>query len=193
LPSTTGDVGNHRLPTPLDLSSVDAVMCDCSYPDLATQAFETARQRAVPRVVDVGENYGRETGELTRLADHVIFSAAGLSSYTGIADPTAALQTARSRLPGATVAVTLGPSGSIFLTDDGLLSVPAPRVKAKDTTGCGDVFHGAYALALGEGLAVCEAAVFATAVAALKAVRGEAWLGMPSRPEVDALVEKGWA
>jgi sulfofructose kinase len=193
LPSTTGDVDDHRVASLLDLSPVHAVMCDRSCSGLATKAFEMARERGVPRVVDVEESRGREIGQLTGLADHVIFSAAGLSSYTGLADPAAALRVARRRLPGATVGVTQGPSGSVFLTAEGLLSVPAPVVKAKDTTGCGDVFHGAYALALGEGLAVPGAAVFATAVAALKAVRGDAWLGMPTRAEVDALIEKGWA
>ncbi len=72
------------------------------------------------------------------------------------------------------------------------MSVKAPKVRARDTTGCGDVFHGAYALGLGEGLSVERAARFATAVAALKAERGQAWIGMPGRTEVDTLLQKGW-
>ncbi len=186
------EVSRDRLNTPLDLSSVDAVMCDRSYAEIAIEAFETARRRGIPRVVDVEESRHQLIGEPSQLANHVIFSATGLSSYTGIADPAAALEAARSRLPEATVAVTLGPNGSIFLTDEGLSWVSAPKVKAKDTTGCGDVFHGAYALGLGEGLAIHDAAIFATAVAALKAERGDAWLGMPTRAQVDALIERGW-
>jgi sulfofructose kinase len=68
----------------------------------------------------------------------------------------------------------------------------APRVQARDTTGCGDVFHGAYALALAEGAAVEDAARLATAAAALKAERGSGWESMPDRADAEALARKAW-
>jgi hypothetical protein len=57
-----------------------------------------------------------------------------------------------------------------------------------DTTGCGDVFHGAYALGLCEGMAPLEAARFATAAAALKGERARGWNGMADRAAVEALL-----
>lgn len=90
-----------------------------------------------------------------------------------------------------TLAVTLGAGGSLWWRDGAARHLLAPRVAARDTTGCGDVFHGAYALALAEGASVEAAARFATAAAALKAERGEGWAGMPDRTAVEALVQRG--
>ena len=93
--------------------------------------------------------------------------------------------------PCQVVAVTRGAAGSLWLINDEVVSVPAFRVPVADTTGCGDVFHGAYALALCEGQRPLEAARFATAAAALKAERGLGWDGMADRPAVDALLASG--
>jgi sulfofructose kinase len=88
--------------------------------------------------------------------------------------------------------VTLGPQGSVWLTDEGIWRMTAPTIRARDTTGCGDVFHGAYAFSLARGLGVQGAARFATAAAAIKAQKGAGWLGMPNRDETDALIGRGW-
>ena len=55
----------------------------------------------------------------------------------------------------------------------------------RDTTGCGDVFHGAFALAIAEVQAPLDAARFASVAAALKAQKGRGWLGMPNRAAVE--------
>jgi sulfofructose kinase len=88
--------------------------------------------------------------------------------------------------------VTLGATGSLWWESGRARHLPAPRVQARDTTGCGDVFHGAYALAVAEGAPRGHAARFATAAAALKATRGDGWDGMPDRAAVAALLAKGW-
>ncbi|MGH6808573.1 MAG: PfkB family carbohydrate kinase, partial [Ensifer adhaerens] len=61
-------------------------------------------------------------------------------------------------------------------------------VHVVDTLGAGDVFHGAYALALAENQTVEFAARFAAAAAALKCTRAGGRKGIPSREEVDRLV-----
>jgi sulfofructose kinase len=65
---------------------------------------------------------------------------------------------------------------------------PAFRVEAFDTNGCGDTFHGAFALAVARGLAVEEAIPFASAAAALKAMacggKRRGWNALPSLEEV---------
>jgi sulfofructose kinase len=175
-----------------DLTSIEAIMADYAYPELVAEAFQRGRERGIPRVLDLEQGQRHGVTEIAQLADHVIFSASGLANYTGIADPETGLQLARRRIGAAVVAVTLGPQGSVWLTETGLSWVSAPKIHAKDTTGCGDVFHGVYALAVAEGLPVREAATFATAAAAIKAERGEAWSGMPSRADTSALIEKGW-
>ena len=57
-----------------------------------------------------------------------------------------------------------------------------------DTLGAGDVFHGALAVALAEGLADLPAIQFAAAAAALKCLRADGVLGAPARAEVVQLL-----
>jgi sulfofructose kinase len=61
-------------------------------------------------------------------------------------------------------------------------------VTVVDTLGAGDVFHGAFVLAVAEGRAVAEAARFANAAAALKCTRAGGRAGIPTRAEVEALL-----
>lgn len=181
----TGPYPDLELPS---LGSVDAVMADQIYPELSAEVLLAARERGIPRVLDVEHGDREGLVHLGSLADHVIFSSGGLTAFVkGAASMESALEQARNLLGVPTVAVTLGRDGSLWISEGQWMLVPAPSVEAMDTTGCGDVFHGTYALGLAEGLPVGEAARFATAAAALKARQGRAWEGMPRRPEVEAL------
>jgi sugar/nucleoside kinase (ribokinase family) len=57
-------------------------------------------------------------------------------------------------------------------------------VEAVDTTGCGDIWHGAYAAALARGLALPQRVRFASAAASIKATRRGAQAGAPTLEEV---------
>jgi sulfofructose kinase len=87
--------------------------------------------------------------------------------------------------------VTVGAGGFRWLEGDDLRAEPAPRVEAVDTLAAGDVFHGAFLLALAEGRGVAEAARFANVAAALKCARFGSRTTTPSREEVDAFLA-GW-
>jgi sulfofructose kinase len=63
-------------------------------------------------------------------------------------------------------------------------------VQVVDTLGAGDVFHGAYALALAEGKPALAAARFASAAAAIKCGRPGGRAGSPTRGEVEELFRK---
>ncbi len=93
-------------------------------------------------------------------------------------------------LSAGIVGVTLGAHGSSFLIDGVLHRVRSPAVTARDTNGAGDVFHGAYALALAEGRNVLDAARFASSAAALKCSNGSGWDAVPERHAVDRLLEQ---
>jgi sulfofructose kinase len=58
-------------------------------------------------------------------------------------------------------------------------------VPVVDTLGAGDVWHGAFALALAEGLRETDAIRFASAAAALKVQRSGGRAGAPARAELD--------
>ena len=65
---------------------------------------------------------------------------------------------------------------------------PQARITAVDTLAAGDVFHAGFAIAIGEGKSVAEAARFANAAAAIKCTRPGGRLGAPPRAEVEALL-----
>lgn len=176
---------------PETLDGAGAALADPRWVGGAEQLFALAAHRGLPRVLDADVAPPHILRRLAPQADHVIFSERGLVEFSGVADPATGLaQTARSL--DAVIAVTLGPRGSLWWRDGRAIAMGAPSVAARDTTGCGDVFHGAYALALAERGTVEDAARFATAAAALKATRGDGWDGMPRRAEVVALLRQGW-
>jgi sulfofructose kinase len=116
----------------------------------------------------------------------VVCAEAALLRMSGESDPVRALQWARPRVRGPYVGVTVGPRGYLWLAGETLHEAPGFRVDAIDTLGAGDVFHGAYALAIAEGQAVADAVRFANAAAAIKCTRASGRRGIPLRAEVDA-------
>ncbi|MFF8957096.1 ribokinase [Streptomyces sp. NPDC014894] len=106
------------------------------------------------------------------------------SALTGFADPRAAAEALLRRVPE--VVITLGRAGCLYAARGAEpLTVPAPEVTAVDTTGAGDTFVGALAVALGEGKPVERALRWATAAAALCVQRPGASTSMPYRQEID--------
>jgi sulfofructose kinase len=177
---------------PSALDGAGAVLADPRWVGGAERLFALAARRGLPRVLDADVAPPHILRRLAPQAGHVIFSERGLADFSGVADPETALAQAARDLD-AIVAVTLGARGSLWWRDGRAIALPAPAVAARDTTGCGDVFHGAYALALAERSPVEDAARFATAAAALKATRGNGWDGMPRRAEVVDILRRGWA
>ncbi|EOC0119550.1 PfkB family carbohydrate kinase [Cronobacter sakazakii] len=93
--------------------------------------------------------------------------------------PQDALKTTKS-LTNGHVYVTLGKEGCLWLENDDTLHRQAGfTVEAVDTTGAGDVFHGALAVMLARGESPQEAVRFASAVAALKCTRPGGRAGIP--------------
>ena len=71
----------------------------------------------------------------------------------------------------AQLVVTNGTEGSWALTPYGIHHQVSFRVKARDTTGCGDVFHGAYAAGLLEGMPLAMRLEFAAWLASITATK----------------------
>jgi sugar/nucleoside kinase (ribokinase family) len=91
-----------------------------------------------------------------------------LRAITGQDDLTEAVARIRALGVGC-VAVTLGAQGSLIVSDDGTLRVPAFDVPVVDTTGCGDAYCAGFITALLDGRSLPEAAGLGTAAAALVA------------------------
>lgn len=87
------------------------------------------------------------------------------------------------------VILKLGARGCLLYQNAQPTFIPAPKVEAVDTTAAGDVFNGALAVALSEGLVLAEACLFATRAAALSVTRKGAQLSAPARVDVDESIQ----
>jgi len=84
------------------------------------------------------------------------------------------------------VLLKLGERGAYIATQDGeRTAIPAYAVKPVDTTGAGDAFNGAFAVALARGVRPVDAARFASAAAAVSVTRRGAAPSMPTQADVD--------
>jgi sugar/nucleoside kinase (ribokinase family) len=129
---------------------------------------------------------------LLDLSDHLILGRTFAAALTGTSDPAVAARALWHPCRSAVV-VTAGSAGCWAVSgpaDSPLLHQPAYAVPIVDTTGCGDVFHGAYASALARGLPLVERLREASAAAALKASRGGGQDGIPDRADVDVFLGK---
>jgi len=165
-----------------------AVLADVAWVTGARRLLSAAREARVPGVID-GDRVVDDKSYFD-LASHVAFSAATVSALTSVDDPAEGL----AALAGSArnwLCVTDGARG-VWLTADGAIDhVPAYAVAAVDTLGAGDVFHGALALALGEGMAERRAVSFASAAAALKCLSfGGGRIGAPTRAAVEAFMRE---
>jgi sugar/nucleoside kinase (ribokinase family) len=127
----------------------------------------------------------RFLSSLLALVNHLIVPLSFALAYTDREDPHEALKRLHAWPREATVA-TLGAEGFLYLSgeESELHKQTAFRVRAVDTTGCGDVFHGAYAAALAQGLGLEARLQMAAAAAALKATRAGGQTGIPSMREL---------
>jgi sulfofructose kinase len=167
------------------LDAARAITCDPRWPEGVTRALEAARARGVPSVLDGEKSETRILVDLVPRVDHAIFSAPGLQNFAPGAKPADGLRRAID-CGCALAAVTRGEQPTLWMTKDDptLREMPVFKVHATNTTGAGDVFHGAYALAIAEGQGIESALRFASAAGALRAQDGDT----PHRPAVEALL-----
>lgn len=170
------------------IEETSAVLVDTRWPEAAEAVLARAADHRVPGVLDAEVGPAPVPALLVALASHVVFSRAGLAQFTGNDDIARGLSAASRRTRGF-VGVTAGADGFFwFEPGSGVRHLPAPPVTAIDTLGAGDVFHGAFALALGEGKNVETAARFATVAASL-ACAGHGRRAIPDRAAVWSLLE----
>lgn len=110
----------------------------------------------------------------------------GLETHDGNALQAAA--TALRRCGPRCVVVTLGSAGCLVVDGDSARRIPPHDVRAVDTVAAGDAFSGTLAVALAEGMALHDAAVWANAAAALAVTRAGAQAALPTRAAIDRLV-----
>jgi sugar/nucleoside kinase (ribokinase family) len=129
--------------------------------------------------------------DLVREIDHLIVGTELATLVTGERRPESMVR-ALSGDGRACCAVTAGERGCWYSErGGGVRHVPAHHVQVVDTTGCGDVFHGAYAACIAQGDSVGRAIEVANAAAALKATQPGGRTGIPNRDSVERFLNVG--
>ena len=152
---------------------------------------EIAREEGVTVVIDA-EKLDPKMPRLVHLSDVIIASEDYAQWHTGkrgyVAQARALFAEQRKVSVHKVVLVTAGVRGSYTVSNGGEFHTPAFKVKVVDTTGCGDVFHGAFIYGLLREWGLPRAAEFASAVAALKcrALGGRA--GIPTLEETESFL-----
>jgi sulfofructose kinase len=177
---------------PLARLDVRAVLTDPRWPAGAAAALDHAKRIGIPSIIDAEMGDAAALRELVPRAGHVIFSENGFAEWAGFGDDDVAR--AGERLlalvaSGAELAaITRGSRSILYATREGLAELAPFAVDAVETLGAGDVFHGAYALALARGEAVVPALQYAAAAASLKCTRAGGRAAMPTHEEVAAFL-----
>lgn len=170
-----------------DLRGADAILTDLRWPKATELVLRHARTFGIPTILDADMTTDDIARTLVALPDYAVFSAPALRKLTGEADPATGLRQAKGLCPGL-IGVTVGAQGFLWLEDGTLQREPGFAVDVVDTLGAGDVFHGAFALAIAEGASIRQAARFANAASALKCTRSGGRAGIPDRAEVNHLM-----
>ena len=177
-------------PRPAEISPALIADCRVLFVDgtvgpAALRAAELAHEWGAPVVADL-ERITAGVPELMARVDHLIVGTAFAAKITGADRP--AEMARRLAQPGqAACIVTAGDAGCWYVAGGRgeVRRHPACRVQTVDTTGCGDVFHGAYAAALARGYDVAAAVSVATVAAGLKVTQPGGRRGIPDWATVE--------
>ncbi|MBD3235394.1 MAG: ribokinase [Candidatus Eisenbacteria bacterium] len=159
---------------------------DAQDPHASARAARIARAAGMPVMVDL-ERAGDGIDALLPEVDLLIAADGFAEAVSGAERRSHALRWLGQRTRGALVLVTRGAEGCELLRAGAVCRYPAYAVEAADTTGAGDVFHGAFAVGCLHGWPLEEVIDFSQAVAAMKCRQVGGRGGIPRRlEEVDA-------
>ncbi len=183
---------HHTIPQISDemIAGFDAVLVDVRWARLAREVLQAARRVSIPAILD-GDVAPVETLLLlAEVADHIIFSEPAARSLAQAKAETDLVRELAERFPQALVCVTLGAAGAYWMEGAELRHQPALQVVAVDTLAAGDAFHGAYALAVAEGLDTSDAVRLGSVTAALKCTVFGGRTGMPLRDDAEKALQQ---
>lgn len=157
--------------------------------EAAKEAVSQAKQRRITVVMDAG-TLREGTLDLVKQVDVLIASEAFSEALLGSKGSHQAVLEELSSMGPREVVITLGARGAIGLDQGGIIRQAAFPVASRDTTGAGDVYHGAYIYGLIEGWTMSQCMSFASAAAALKCMHGGGWRGIPRIQEIEGFMKR---
>jgi len=157
-----------------------AYLTDGRLPNATLLTLKEARKRKKPGVLD-GES--PVCLNALKLASHIAFSRQGLSSFSNTSSISEGLKIAQN-FSSNWFCVTNGEEGVFFLNGKELVQLKPPKVTAVDTLGAGDVWHGAFTLALAQNQPPIQACIIANTIASKKCTKYGGKNGAPYKEEL---------
>lgn len=154
------------------------------------KAARIARSRGIPVTVDVDTIY-HGFDRVLETVDYLVASSEFPGQWTTERDPFRALETIQNEYKMKCAAMTLGSHGALARMDGKFFYSPAFVVNCVDTTGAGDIFHGAFCYAVLKGMSMGDTLEFSNAMAALNCTKLGARGGIATAAEAFALIERG--
>ncbi|WKZ33220.1 MAG: PfkB family carbohydrate kinase [Thermodesulfobacteriota bacterium] len=160
---------------------LDGLMTEASY-----KAAERAVRLGIPVMLDAGSMRPGML-KLASMCDYVVSSDRFVSDLKlSIKEAFKKLSTGRTKA----ITVTVGDKGSFTFSEGKVYLQKAFKVKAVDTTGAGDVFHGAYAYGVIQGWDIRKTVEFASAVSAMKCRELGGRAGIPTLTEAQRFIKE---
>ena len=171
------------------LAAADIVICQLEVPTATVhRTLARAHELGKTVILNPAPAAGPLPVEWYPLIDYLIPNESEAQALTGVAVESIAIaeQAAAMMLAAGVggVIITLGERGTLHATAQGFEHVPAPVVRAVDTTAAGDTFVGGFAAALASGHDESAAIRFGQLAAALSVTRAGAQPSIPTYDEV---------
>jgi ribokinase len=172
-----------------DIAAAQIMVCQLEIPlETTLAALRVAREEGVTTVFNPAPARSTLPEELYQLSDIFCPNETETELLTGLPVGTLEEAAAAARVllerGAGTVILTLGERGSLLVTADEAVHVPATPVKAVDTTGAGDAFVGSLVYFLAEGRPLRQAIERANAIAAVSVMKAGTQVSFPTRDEV---------
>jgi sulfofructose kinase len=175
--------------TPEKISSARLLHIDAHDTPAVARAAEIARRHHIPVTVDVDTIYHGFDRVLPHV-DYLVASSEFPVQWTNQRDPFRALEMIQEEYRMPVAAMTLGALGALARMHGRFIYSPAFVINCVDTTGAGDVFHGAFCYAVLQKMPMREALEFSNAMAALNCTALGARGRIASVEEARALMKR---
>ncbi len=176
--------------TPEKITCARLLHIDAHDTPAVARAAEIAREHHIPVTVDVDTIY-HGFDRVLPLVDYLVASSEFPGQWTSERDPLRALEMIQEEYRIPVAAMTLGAHGALARLQGKFVYSPAFVVNCADTTGAGDVFHGAFCYAVLQNMPMRETLEFSNAMAALNCTALGARGGISTIEEARALMKRG--
>lgn len=182
LPTTTEDE------VPYDLiKNAKILHLDGNHLEGALAAAKFARENGVKVSIDAGKLYPG-VRELVKYVDYFVAAESFAREYAGTDDLREAAKKMFAENSPEVVVVTCGKRGGFWYDGKSFGDYPIYDVPVVDSTGCGDVFHGAFVTAMLRGFDYPKACRFSSGVSSMKCTKPGGRAGIPTYDEATAFL-----